>query len=793
MTPPDEAFHFRGKTLTPESPRPLHIPEPANIPVLENQMDPVFNDTSTYERSVYNQVQTHDGWHENLNGRGPRQNQNAGSFHGQDRAMQNDMTIAAKCYPPTSEAEGSGNAGYSPPDPSYAHAAPVAPTSQGFASDEVDSTNQLPNRLDAEKEDERPNAGVNFQNLLDNLSQPNSGAAASGTGAMPLAENPSFHQAPTDEPLLTQGLPAQTTHYPPNPHYAPNDEGNYNLFAHEANAAPAYTAHPSNPPPKQSQPFSIAPGTASSVHNLPPPPTASFQTQSAASESQGSSQDPAQAPKKGRVDKQGRPIKGIDDDSPWGPEVQKKYDEFLHDERIYVTEGLWDRFPMGSRLFVGNLPTERVTKRDMFHIFHKYGKLAQISIKQAYGFIQFLEAPSCHAALGVEQGAIISKSPSLKDLLDLLQHQSLPGHPRRVAHGRQSSAVLPHDLPLEFLAIDTTGPMSQVDCLSAISGMSPLTAGAMIVVRHDHHPLDPSGPEMDIGRAIEPQKGLSDEGVLDLHVLPGLPILETGAIALLVLEELDRNFVLHVENAFRNRGLRVDVLVLGPRIPLGAAVHRQFIEGVLAVVRLSRPNQISRKIPLQLFDRTAGLDNVRFLDYPELEPNMSAELLSHQAQAMQRGAAPAAFAPNPAFGIPTVPPMPIPQPGLPALSNPPNIANLIGSLDGPSLSSLLSALQRPPHSQPVSATQSPFASPNPPPPADLASLLTNANRPPPISTTPQQPLPPFNLQPPNPPVVTDPNLLSLLAKGLGGQQPQGQGPSSPQVQNLMHHLAKWKQ
>lgn len=47
---PDEAIHFRGKTLTPESPRPLHIPEPSNIPVLKNQMDPVFNDTSTYEK-----------------------------------------------------------------------------------------------------------------------------------------------------------------------------------------------------------------------------------------------------------------------------------------------------------------------------------------------------------------------------------------------------------------------------------------------------------------------------------------------------------------------------------------------------------------------------------------------------------------------------------------------------------------------------------------------------------------------------------------------------------------------
>lgn len=73
-----------------------------------------------------------------------------------------------------------------------------------------------------------------------------------------------------------------------------------------------------------------------------------------------------------------------------------------------------------------------------------------------------------------------------------------------------------------------------------------------------------------------------------------------------------RNFVLHVENAFRNRGLRVDVLVLGPRTPLGAAVHRQYVEGVLAVVRLSRPNQFSRKIPLQIFDRSAGPDSVRF-------------------------------------------------------------------------------------------------------------------------------------------------------------------------------------
>jgi nuclear polyadenylated RNA-binding protein 3 len=37
----------------------------------------------------------------------------------------------------------------------------------------------------------------------------------------------------------------------------------------------------------------------------------------------------------------------------WGPDVQKLYDEFLAEERSYVAEGQWDKFPGGSRLFIG--------------------------------------------------------------------------------------------------------------------------------------------------------------------------------------------------------------------------------------------------------------------------------------------------------------------------------------------------------------------------------------------------------------------------------------------------------
>ena len=57
--------------------------------------------------------------------------------------------------------------------------------------------------------------------------------------------------------------------------------------------------------------------------------------------------------------------------------------------------------------FAGNLYSEKVTKRDLFFVFHRYGRLAQISIKNAYGFIQFYDATCSNRALQGEQGSTI--------------------------------------------------------------------------------------------------------------------------------------------------------------------------------------------------------------------------------------------------------------------------------------------------------------------------------------------------------------------------------------------------
>lgn len=66
---------------------------------------------------------------------------------------------------------------------------------------------------------------------------------------------------------------------------------------------------------------------------------------------------------------------------------------------------------------IGNLYSEKVTKRDLFFVFHRFGRLAQISIKNAYGFIQFFDAVCANRAISGEQGSTIRGRKIRKSLV----------------------------------------------------------------------------------------------------------------------------------------------------------------------------------------------------------------------------------------------------------------------------------------------------------------------------------------------------------------------------------------
>ena len=163
------------------------------------------------------------------------------------------------------------------------------------------------------------------------------------------------------------------------------------------------------------------------------------------------------------------------------------------------------------------------------------------------------------------------------------------------------------------------------------------------------------------------------------------------------------------------------------------------MEGVVAVVKLTRQNQNSGKIGLQIFDRRNGVGNVTFEEYDGLDPPIAVELvlrakLTHGAPnqasqgygggygapqqpqqqqyrpAQQYGAQPAyatpqqpnpsayGQTPQPAYPSPTYPPPNYGQPTQQPQAAPPNLQSLItnlGATDPNNLQSLLSSMGTP--------------------------------------------------------------------------------------------------
>ena len=167
-------------------------------------MDPVFNDTSTYQRTVIPQEQVHtqerDGWSriaQDGQGLGSGVRLDQGSFQGEqpmEDSMMNGMpALAAQFYPSTAAGADqqvgnmnmnmNTNSNFAFAASSHSHAPPVVPSSQGYGpASDIDNAGRTapslkPDHIDDGNENTRLGAaGVNYQTLLDNLSQSSASA-----------------------------------------------------------------------------------------------------------------------------------------------------------------------------------------------------------------------------------------------------------------------------------------------------------------------------------------------------------------------------------------------------------------------------------------------------------------------------------------------------------------------------------------------------------------------------------------------------------------------------------------
>ncbi|KAF2433750.1 hypothetical protein EJ08DRAFT_676535 [Tothia fuscella] len=824
-TSPEEAEEFRGKTLSPVSPKPLHFPSPSNIPILDQHTDQAFNVTmmqnmhpdtfpsmaehtvnSATTQSLPQPEDTELSSKPYLEPYAQLKDSAVGSDEfgngGQAQAPKQDGGLNSQIYDytenqsilqgttlssnvPSEVATTTSGAEASPGhDETYLPPPPVntvdPPTSIASQAPMYQSTNfavelnAAPNLLN----DPNPTK-ANIDALLASFAQP---AAQLPSADSTLPPTPSFSNTSNTSP--TSALPGHPN-LPPKP---------------PAVEKPAHSQYPPGADIRSFHPHSqkdhdsvlhtaqVLPNIA--TNGLPPPPHA-YQTPLSASVPLHSPAYPSYDPRAGS------PMSGIDDNQHFDYHTQKKYDDFLAFERQNVAEGQWDKFPTGSRLFIGNLLTEKVSKKDVFRKFHVYGDLAQISLKNAFGFVQFLDAGTCYRAKDAEQG---SKLGGKEIHLEISKAQK----------NTRSTIPANHGAHRERSPDYTRGARGQQQ--QAPRGVDRYTSGSQVSPRDrdygrrgrdDYRPgRSPSPPrhrgnDRYSGRARETRSRSPPHGGYNRRrspvrreyeeelLLPRRAPADVPDIQIIVVDEhLNLQFIQWVEAQIKSRGLRVAVLLLKPSLQEDAVLRRQILEGVLAVVRLRRQHEQTVKIPLQIFDRRAGVDKVQYESYENLDPTIAAELVLRAKTTHAAPPPPARYSvpTNPVtYGIPPTygqqPPPPMHYPPHPQPQQQPNIANLLQSFGpnappaadiarllqqqqpqqgsaamSPDLARILGQINGPPQQQ----SQSPYA---PPPSIGVPGFQGQFRGQPPVVPQQQQPV---QVQPPAP----GPHDISSILAGL---------------------------
>jgi hypothetical protein len=347
-SPPQQAEHIRHQQLTPESPRPQQVPSPANIPILslDKQMDPIFAESAynsqhatpapqypsaashtlnppastasqSQSQSQYAHQSHMSGFHE---GGGPGQSAGSGAYGGavgtqMQTQTQDTSSIQNYAAPHHTGAPAPHDA--QPQTLPYHTAYPAQPVP--FQSDQP-----------AHYQTEAAAAGnVDVQALLDSLT-PSAIHAPPGNYASQMSASQMSAQSAQPQGSASASLPQPTSNLPRRPpaQEKPVTHPNYDPSDDIRSYHPG-TQMPSNTPQRAGQ---------SQPGGQQPSPTGAHMSSAPGA---GQSQPPRST------------SPGDDEDIRWGPETNRLYEAFLDQERKFVTEGQWDQFPMGSRLFIG--------------------------------------------------------------------------------------------------------------------------------------------------------------------------------------------------------------------------------------------------------------------------------------------------------------------------------------------------------------------------------------------------------------------------------------------------------
>ncbi|CAK7272848.1 nuclear polyadenylated RNA-binding protein 3 [Sporothrix epigloea] len=443
--------------------------------------------------------------------------------------------------------------------------------------------------------------------------------------------------------------------------------------------------------------------------------------------------------------------------------VDRAYQAFLNEEKIHVAENKWDAFPEGSRMFVGNLSQERVSKRDVFEQFHRYGRLAQISIKSAYGFVQYHSASEASAALKNLEGAEVRGRKIHLEVSRPPKKEKDNGRDNERGSDRTRGRGGSNRSPERIKSRGSRGG-DRYDG-RAEDSQRHSRDGKLSDSRGGHEPSNHQSTKQSRrsrDRSRSPQKydrrGDDDRGYRSRRSPSpyGHSRHDSGRggydssksqhsgnvldVQFLASQGLDWEFIKWVQGPFSERGLKTDVLYLTSHTPpRDSIIQMHVLGGITAIVDLDSRAQATGLIPVQVFNRSGGDKKVLFDGYRDLTPPVAADVVVRaKAAAVVQQHQPAysqAYPSTSNTSKPYVPPYQLAAPApAPVRNNTADLGTLFGQLDNNTLAQVLGALQTQHASAaaaapPASYAQVPQASPYTAPvnttqQAQLAALLS---------------------------------------------------------------------
>lgn len=377
--PPDEP-HLKSEPhlMSPASPKPMHFPAPANIPVLENMMDVGFNQTEAHmnDPAMRDTQVRPDFWRDpnELSINGDETSALSLGVHTADDATLEPNPILGPFYHDAHAPPQAANAPFL-----QSSDAKVAALDQDSIQASPIETSRIEHAYPSAS-----NGNVDVQALLNSLQTtaavPSANVAPSGesmiiaTSQLPSVQVQVHLSREDSPPNSASGLIAPLSGLPPRPppQETPLINQNYVHSQHIRDYHPhaahsAYNPSASNlgqgnvadPAARNYVPPVPAPLSPSALahshvrnHDQPSPTSATY-THPSPVAAEFSVTPQVDVYQEGTFPRTKSPPSA---EKPWTSETQHKYDRFLDEERKYVSEGRWEQFPMGSRLFVGLSP-----------------------------------------------------------------------------------------------------------------------------------------------------------------------------------------------------------------------------------------------------------------------------------------------------------------------------------------------------------------------------------------------------------------------------------------------------